>query len=440
MSLETPAVIDELAVKSARTGLEKRPGNSSVAQGTVIVANNYFYRRGGAEVVALEESRALRALGWNMIPFSMHHEKNDASPYSEYFAQEIEFGNQYGLMKTALNALRIIYSRDAAQQIERLIQKTGASVLHAHNVYHHLSPSVLRSAKQRGLKVILSLHDFKLLCPAYSMTRQQKVCEECKPNRVHKVVVNRCMKGSLALSGLVFVESAIHRFAGLYRDNVDLFISPSQFLIDKFVEWGWPREKFQLIRNFVDPRQFDVSASRVGDEFLYFGRLSGEKGIATLIRAAAQSKVALAIVGHGPQEAELKALAQSLQARVRFLGYRSGAALWSEIAAARAVVLPAEWYENAPVSLLEAMACGKVIIAARIGGVPEIVNETTGFLFESGQVESLAARLESVHEMPAAQIELLGDAARKRVEADFSEQRHVELLQRVYRAPPAALS
>ncbi len=437
MTLENPAVIEELARVSADTGREPPVAGKKVVQGTVIVANNYFYRRGGAEVVALEESRALRALGWNMIPFSMHHEKNDASPYSQYFAQEIEFGNQYGLMKTALNAMRIIYSRDAAQQLERLIANTHATVLHAHNVYHHLSPSVLRLAKQRGLKVILSLHDFKLLCPAYSMTRQQKVCEECKPNRVHKVVVNRCMKGSLALSGLVFVESAIHRMAGLYRDNVDLFISPSQFLIDKFVEWGWPREKFQLIRNFVDPRQFDVSASCVGDEFLYFGRLSGEKGIATLIRAAAHSKVPLAIVGHGPQEAELKALAQSLRAQVRFLGYRSGAALWSEIAAARAVVLPAEWYENAPVSLLEAMACGKVIIAAKIGGVPEIVNETTGFLFESGNVESLAARLKSVHEMPAAQITQIGSVARARVESDFSEHRHVELLQRVYRAPLA---
>ncbi len=436
MTFENPAVIDDIQRGPARSPLKVATAETRSAQGTVIVANNYFYRRGGAEVVALEETRALSALGWNMIPFSMHHEKNDASPYAQYFAQEIEFGNQYGLLKTALNAMRIIYSRDASQQLERLIADTNATVLHAHNVYHHLSPSVLRSAKRRGLKVILSLHDFKLLCPAYSMTRQQKVCEECKPNRVHKVVVNRCMKGSLALSGLVFVESAIHRVAGLYRDNVDLFISPSQFLIDKFVEWGWPREKFMLIRNFVDPMQFDLNASRVGEEFLYFGRLSGEKGIATLIRAVAQSKVALAIVGHGPQEAELRALAQSLQAKVRFLGYRSGAALWSEIASARAVVLPAEWYENAPVSLLEAMAFGKVIIAAKIGGVPEIVNDRTGFLFESGNVESLAARLISVNQMPAAQIEQIGRFARERVVAEFSEQRHVELLQQAYRARP----
>jgi glycosyltransferase involved in cell wall biosynthesis len=257
------------------------------------------------------------------------------------------------------------------------------------------------------------------------------VCERCRGGRLYRVLTHRCMKGSVALSALVMIESYLHRALRSYIDNVDRFIVPSRFYRTKLVEWGFPEDRFEYVPNFVAGERI-VPRLAPGRRFVYFGRLSREKGVATLLRAAAAAGVPLDVVGSGPMAAELERLAGDVRCDARFLGFLSGEALYDAIRAARAVVLPSEWYENAPLSMLEAGALGKPSIVAEIGGLPEIVDGGSGWSFPSGAVEDLAARLRMVADLPDDAVAAAGESARKRVLEEFSPERYLEGIRRVY--------
>jgi glycosyltransferase involved in cell wall biosynthesis len=398
----------------------------------LLTINNYHYRRGGADVAYLTQAEMFGSKGWRVASFSMQHEQNLPSDWEKFFVQQIEYGADYGPMRIMKNAVKSIYSIEAARKIDALLSEFRPDVAHAHNIYHHLSPSILGQLASRGVPVFLTLHDVKLLCPARMMWSQDAICEACKGENLRNVVLKRCMKGSVALSSLIYVESKLHRLLGLYRDNVTRFVSPSRFVRDKFVEWGWPAERFVYVPNFVEAKNF-APRYTPGTAFLYFGRLSVEKGLPTLVRAAAAAGVPLWLVGTGPEHERLETLARSLKADVTFFGFQTGDRLWKIIGDSRAVVLPSEWYENAPISILEAYALGKPVIGARIGGIPEMVREgVTGFLHESRNVDDLARALRQMAETPDAAVEALGHAAREWVVGEFSPERHFERLVELY--------
>lgn len=399
---------------------------------TLLSVNNYHYRRGGAEVVFLEQNRLFEARGWDVVPFAMRHAKNLPSPWSGYFVEEIEFGEKYSALEKLIKVPKVIYSQEARRKLDLLLRKVRPHIAHAHNVYHHLSPSIFGVLKRRHVPTVLTLHDLKLACPAYKMLTHDGVCERCKGGQLRHVVRHRCVKDSLPLSAMIWLESTVHRLLRCYSDNVDRFITPSRFYLDKLVEWGWERKRFAHIPNFVDTDAHHPDYC-VGQAFLYFGRLGHEKGLTTLIKAAAQAQVPLWIAGSGPEEAALRQLALQLGAPVEFLGYQSGAALHEHIRAARAMVLPSEWYENAPMSVLEAYALGKPVIGAAIGGIPELIREDeTGFTYPSGDVEALAALLRRVTALPDRRLIELGRAARAWAEIDFSVARYLERLMELY--------
>lgn len=400
---------------------------------SLLALNNYFYRRGGAEVVFLEHMRLLEEAGWETVPFAMRHKLNLKSPWDRYFVDEIEFGESYSTLDRLKMASRVVYSLQARRRLAALLDDRGFDVAHAHNIYHHISPSVLAVLKKRGIPVLLTLHDLKLACPSYKMLTHDGICERCRGGRIHNVVVHRCMKDSRALSALILAETAVNRLLGSYSHNVSRFVVPSRFLIDKMVEWGWPRERFSLVPNFVDATQFDPMRA-AGTRFVYIGRLMPEKGVATLIEAAARARVEITIVGTGPDEPRLRALAQSAGGAVQFLGYRSGQQLRDVIQDARAIVLPSQVYENAPISVLEAYAAGRPVIGARIGGIPELIREQeTGASFASGDAGELAEVLAAFAGRSDASLIEMGQAGRRWVEQDFTPQRHRELLLAEYR-------
>jgi glycosyltransferase involved in cell wall biosynthesis len=313
-----------------------------------------------------------------------------------------------------------------------MLRRLNPDVCHAHNIYHHLSPSILGAIHDRGVPLVMTLHDLKVACPAYSMLTHDGICERCRGGRLFHVLTNRCMKGSFSLSALVMFESYLHRFLHSYETNVDRFVVPSMFYFDKLVEWGFEPSRFEYVPNFVDADAFDPEPE-AGKRILYFGRLSTEKGLRTLIEASAAAQVGIDIVGRGPIAEPLKQRAAELDADVRFHGFLSGEPLHDAIRAARAVVVPSEWYENAPLSVLEAFALGKPVIAAAIGGLPELVVEgESGWQFESGSVDSLAARLREVTDADDCEIREFGLAARKRVQVNFSPRRYMDDIRKLY--------
>jgi glycosyltransferase involved in cell wall biosynthesis len=388
----------------------------------LLAINNYYYPRGGAEVLFLEHNRMFENVGWQVAPFAMRHAKNLPTPWAEYFPSEIEFGENYGLAGKLVRAPRVVYSRQARQRMRDLLDVVRPDIAHAHNVYHHLSPSVLPLLKERGIPVLMTLHDLKLACPAYTMMLDGQPCERCRGGKLYNVALNRCIKGSLALSGLVMVEAYVHRALRLYEDNVDRFVVPSRFLLDKLVDWGFARERFVHIPNFVDPEQFKpASGAGAGRRFVYCGRLDRLKGVETLLRAAAAARQPLAIAGSGPDDARLRGIAEQIGSDVVFTGHLGKAALLGLIHDARAVVVPSEVPENAPLAVLEAYAAGRPVIGAANAGIPELIREDeTGALFPTGDVAALADTLKRFAALPESRIAAMGAAGRAWVEKDFS--------------------
>ncbi len=394
--------------------------------------NNYFYPRGGAEVLFLEQNRLLEGIGWDVVPFAMRHPKNLPSPWAKYFPDEIELGGGYGFAGNLLRAQRVIYSMQARKKMRALLDRVHPRVAHAHNIYHHLSPSILPMLRKRGIPVVMTVHDLKLACPAYTMMADNLPCERCRGGKIHNVAVNRCIKGSLALSSLVMVETFVHRLLRLYEANVSRFVVPSRFVLEKLVQWGWARERFTYIPNFVDVERFRPDQA-IGNRFVYCGRLQSLKGVETLVRAAALARQPLTMVGSGPEEKRLRKLSEDLGADVLFLGHQTKDVLAGVIQSARAIVVPSECNENAPLALLEGYAAGRPVIGSRMAGIPELVREgETGVLFAAGEVEALAASLERFAELPDTRLADMGAAGRRWVEQDFTAVSYRDRLLALY--------
>jgi glycosyltransferase involved in cell wall biosynthesis len=399
---------------------------------TLLSINNYYYPRGGAEAVFLEHNRLFENHGWNVVPFAMKHQRNLPTPWSEHFVDEMEFGERYTLGQKLVRAPRVIYSMQARRRLSGLIDACHPDVCHAHNIYHHISPSILGLLRKRGIPVVLTLHDLKIACPAYNMLTHDGICERCRDGRLYNVALHRCIKGSRTLSAVVMLEAILHRMIGSYTRCVSRFVVPSRFYAEKFQEWGFPPTMFRHVPNFVNVARIEP-VFKSGDRILYFGRLSREKGLRTLVCAAAQARCKLAIAGTGPELETLRGLAASTGADVRFLGYLTGNELHKAVQGARAVVLPSEWYENAPMSILEAYALGKPVIGAQIGGIPELVKfDVTGILFSSGDINSLAQALDRIQGCADQELEQMGRAGRRWVEQEFTSDIYRQRMLDVY--------
>ncbi len=399
---------------------------------TLLSINNYYYRRGGAEVVFLEQNRLFEDIGWQVAPFCMQHEKNLPSEWDHFFVDEIEFGQNYSIVQKAKNAAKIIYSFEARTKISILIEKLKPNIAHAHNVYHHISPSFFSLLKERNIPTVLTLHDLKIACPAYQMLAHDGICERCKGGAIWNSVIHRCTKGSLVLSSVIFLESTIQRLLGSYSKYVDRFVVPSRFYRDKFIEWGWPAEKFIYIPNFVDVSMHQPDYD-IGKAFIFFGRLGEGKGLHTLVKAAAKAQVPVWFVGTGPDEASLRKLVTESGADVTFFGFKTGDELHELVRRSRALVLPSEWYENAPMSVLETYALGRPVLGANIGGIPELIRQgETGDIFKSADVESLSKIMLRYAKLADNEIETMGREGRKWVEQNFTAERYRENLLRLY--------
>lgn len=399
---------------------------------TLLSVNNYHYPRCGGCVAYLNHNDLFKRLvDWNVAHFSMQHPENFYTPWSKYFPTEIEFGRPYSIWEKMVRVPKTVYSFEARKNLDRLLNRLKPDVCHCHSIYHHISPAILSKLKQFGVPTVMTMHDLKLACPAYFMFNKG-ICESCKGGRVHNVLLRRCIKDSLVLSTIILMERLVHSVLKTYRHNVDRFVVPSRFYLKKMMEWEWNPEQMIYIPNFIDAIAYRPDFS-VGKKFVYFGRLSSEKGLLTLIRAAAMANVPVSIIGDGPQKALLQKAAKKNCADIIFPGHLTGKNLQDAVRAARATVLPSEWYENAPMSILESYALGKPVIGADIGGIPELIhNGISGIFFKSGSVESLATVLRQVADTPDSSLAEMGRAGRKWVESNFSAKKYHDRITALY--------
>jgi glycosyltransferase involved in cell wall biosynthesis len=401
----------------------------------VLMVQTFYYRRGGDSTYMLSLSKSLEEMGHEVVPFAMEHPKNLPSPYERFFVREIDFPHllRSSSPKAAWKvATRSIYNGEARRKIAALADEVKPDLAHFHNIHAHLTASIVAPLRARGIPIVWTLHDYRLICPNTSLLSRGRICERCIPNRFYNAVFQRCKKGSLPASFIAMLTTLYDRLERI-PTRVDRFIAPSDFLKSKLLEGGFDGARIECVPNFID------LAGHAGlpekNYFCYVGRLSHEKGLDILIGAVAKLGAGrLLIVGGGPEEYALKQLAAELGAgRVEFAGYQSGAELRRILAESQFVVLPSRWYENLPFAVMEAFASSKAVVAARIGGIPEMVDDgVNGLLFPPEDADALAACLRRMLDDRGARVGM-GRRGREKAERLYGRDTHYARIEKIYR-------
>ena len=395
----------------------------------VLLVNKFFFMKGGAETVYFQERDMLLSEGVEIVEFSMKHEKNIDSKYADFFVDNVDYYQEQTIKNKIDTAVNFIHNSQACEKFKALLKQEKPDLVHFHNIYHQLTPSIIKVAKQFGCKTVLTAHDTKIACPSYTMYRDGHTCEACVHGSVWNATKYRCQEGSLIKSVLLSVEALYQQVSKNYQ-QLDAIVSPSRFL-GRFIQEKLPNNRVDVIVNGIDE---NVSLEGTTDKgyFLYLGRLSQEKGVPTLAKAhqLMTKKAGLKIVGDGPVFNQLKESYPTAD----LLGFKSGDELLTLIKEAKAIIVPSECYENCSMSVIEAMSYGKPVIGSKIGGIPEQIREgIDGYLFEAGNAQDLADKLDSLVAAPENTIEM-GHHSRERFLSKYTLTKHKTDLLNLYQA------
>jgi glycosyltransferase involved in cell wall biosynthesis len=397
----------------------------------VVLANKFLYPKGGAERAVLTLGAELVRRGHTVHYFGMQHPDNAVQGDD---VELVGFRDYHRGGRAAWSdALAMIYSFEARRRFAHLLDRARPDVVHAHNIYHQLTPSILDAARTRGIPVVMTLHDYKLVCPRYDMLRQGRPCDACVDTGPVACLRYRCVRDSWGASLLLTAESLLHRARGSY-DAVHLWIAPSRFLRAVLLRAGFDSSRIRVLPNFAPPVGPGAGDRRM-DRFVYAGRLAPEKGIETLVHATrALARGQLLVCGDGPLTPRIAELATQAPAdRIVLRGHLEAEELAETMRSAAFSVVPSEWFENAPFAVLEAMALGRAVLASNIGGLPELVIPgETGDLVPPGDVGAWTAALSAALDDPA-RIRHLGETAARVATSRFALDAHVDAIERLYR-------
>lgn len=372
----------------------------------VLFVHNTYQHRGGEDSVVEAETALLRAKG---LTVGRYGRSNDDVP---------------GMSSLSL-ARDTVWARRTVREISEQIAVFRPDVIHVHNTFPLISPSLYWAAAGAGVPVVQTLHNFRLMCLNALFLHNGSVCEGCMGRLPWRGVARACYRGSHAASSALAAMLAVHRGLGTYRKKVTRYIALNEFCRRKFIEAGLPAERVAVKPNFVD---FVLPAPVERSGLLFVGRLSAEKGVATLAEAAQRTCAgALRVAGDGPEAKSLEGILG-----VTCLGAVSGEVVRVEMSRAVALVVPSIWYENFPRTIVEAMACGLPVIASRIGALAELVKDgETGLLFEAGDAGELAEKMNWALAHPA-EMAAMGRSARAHYEANFTADRNYQQLMAIY--------
>ena len=397
----------------------------------ILSVNKFFWKKGGSEVVFFGEKHLLEKNGHTVVPFSMQSGKNLPSEYSEYFVNNVDYDSAR-LAEKLSAATKIIYSFDARHKMESLLNVVHPDVAHFHIFQHQISPSVFGPLRKRNVPLILTLHDLKPMCPNYKMYVNDQICEKCKDRKFYNCFIHSCTKNSKLNSLINTAEMYLHYALGYYQ-NVDRYIAVSRFFQNKMVEFGFRPEQITYIPNFINIDEYPVSCLD-HNYAVYFGRLSYEKGVDTLIQAARLCpEIPVVIIGTGPDEVKLReAVERHHITNIRFVGYKQGDELKQLISRSSFTVIPSIVYENCPMTILESLALGKPVIGANIGGIPELINPSVdGLIFAPGNAEDLASKMRELWDDHDARVSM-GIEGRKKIADRFTPEKHYRDLVSLY--------
>lgn len=409
----------------------------------ILLINNVHYNRGGADNVYLNTGKLLKQHGHEIFYFAINHPENLDSKFSLYFVPNPDFKNK-SLLSKLFSFFRYFFSREAQHNLQCLINDYKPEIAHIHLLYGGgLTSSILPILKKNKIPIVLTIHDYKLLCPILTlMDNNLNICEKCaKGNYIH--CISKCCNQISLSSKRNLFNSVIFATESWFRDilfNYDKYISKYIFVSEfskaihtkykPFLDY-----KSEMLFNFIDFNDNDIPSFIMGDYFLYFGRLSGEKGLMTLLetfRSFPQAR--LFIIGEGSLKNEIKTfISKNSLNNVTLLGYMTGNKLNSYIKNSKFVILPSQWYENNPLSVIESFRFGKPVIGSNIGGIPELIKDgETGMLYESSSIQSLNETLNKAQNIGTEEYARLSQNAYLFACSNFRSEAHYLKLIDVY--------
>jgi glycosyltransferase involved in cell wall biosynthesis len=379
----------------------------------ILSVHNRYQIRGGEDGSRELEERLLRDMG------------HQVDVYEEHNDRVATLGKLRLVSKT-------IWSVETYQNLNSLLTEQTYDVIHVQNFFPLISPSVYYAAKAKGIPVVQTLRNYRLLCPNGEFFRDGRVCEDCLGQFVPLPgVVHACYRGNRAATAVVAAMLTVHRAMGTWTNLIDIYIALNEFAREKFIEGGLPAEKIVVKPNFVHP---DLSSGEGrGGYALFVGRLSLEKGLDTLFKAweSLGSKITLKIVGDGPlapQVAESVAKGSGIE----YLGYRPLTEVYELMGEAAFLVFPSKWYEGQPRTIIESFAVGTPVVASNLGAMSTLVSPgRTGFHFRPGDSGDLVAQVEWALAHPD-ELARMRREARAEFEAKYTAQENYLRLMEIY--------
>lgn len=377
----------------------------------ILLSNKFFYPRGGDCIHTMQLKELLEKNGHEVAVFAMQFPENQEHTYAAYWPSEVSFVKK-SPQKILASLIRPFGVTEVKKKWTKLLNDFRPDIVHLHNIHSQLSPVIGLIAKTKNIPVVWTLHDYKLLCPAYTFRdRSGNVCEDCL-QKPETVIRKKCIKGSSFASLLGYLEYKKWN-KNLLSSVTSQFIAPSAFIKHKMIAGGFPDNQITHLYNFSGDEKFvNKPVLQRNNTVLYFGRLSQEKGVETLCRAFKRIVgMKLIVIGDGPIKYSLQNEYASTD--IEFTGYQPWSVIQEYLSKAAFAVVPSEWYENNPLTILEALALGTPVLGADIGGIPELISENNGMLFQPGNVTSL---LQKINEMKEKKwmYETISENAKKR--------------------------
>lgn len=373
----------------------------------VLVVHNRYQHAGGEDSVVESEANLLRGCGHAVRLYERHN-------------NEVE-----SIGKAAL-ARQAVWSYITLADLERTYREFSPDIIHVHNTFPLISPAVYWYARRRGVPVVQTIHNFRLLCLQAMFLRSGQICEDCVGRSPLRGIARKCYRNSYASSAVAGLVLQTHRLLGTYRSRIDRYIALNRFCRDKLAAGGLPAERISIKPNFIE-RLPVGPATRTGNP-LFVGRLAEEKGVDLLAAAVKRLKgITVDVVGTGPLESRLAG-----HDGLRLLGAQPAQRVYELMRLAPFLIMPSIWYENMPRTLVEAYASGTPVVASRLGALAELVADgVTGLLFEPRSEGGLALALGWAVEHPQ-DLAAMGRAARKVYEEFYTPEANYEALMRIY--------
>lgn len=352
----------------------------------ILMVNKFLYPNGGSETYMFKLGEYLTSLGNEVQYFGMNDERNIVGNKYGMYTSNVDFHNNK-ITNKILSPFKIIYSSEARKKIATILDEFKPDIVHMNNINYQITPSIIYEIKKRGVGLVQTVHDPQIACPNHRLYIESKgmICDKCINGNYMNCTKEKCVQDSFSKSLLASLESIFYHARNTYN-LVDKYICPSKFIAEKIIQGGVHKDKVEVLYNFADKIEKYPTKADGKPYILYFGRLSKEKGIGTLIQVCKQlPDIRFIIAGSGPLEDSLKNISN-----IEFVGFKGGDELKSLIRNAEFTIYPSEWYENCPLSVIESQALGTPVIASNLGGTKELIRDKeTGLIFQGGNGNEL---------------------------------------------------